>query len=470
MEEPFGRKSQNVHDMGIQPKRNYAAIRINFSVYCDRLKCAVLSRPAPASSFVPDRMRRSLLSQGGAQVFKLLIAIGIGGWTARYLGPDNLGTLSYVTALVGLLGPLGSLGVKDSLRSMLCEIHPLPGLLGSALLIELVGTLVIAVALIPFALSARDTVVVGLIGLAVLGNLLNSSEVFEVELLNRQRGTQLARLGTVQTLAGGLLSVIALLFKAPLLAFGSLPVIQTAISCCMLSVAVQAGNLIGLLKQASWHTSRALIQRGWPMLLAGLSVMLYMKSDQVMLEWLCGSECVGQYSVAVRVAESLYFLPLVLANTFVPRISRGPGQFAKNHDLQQLYRSAWLLGLGMTLASMFLLPPLIPIVFGDDFLPAQAALVWLSPAAFAVSTGCASSAWLNTRGHQKFIALRSAIGAFMNIGLNFWLIPSMGFSGAAMATSISYMASVYLVGIFDKEISTNLAALMLPFSHDNSHS
>ena len=75
-------------------------------------------------------MCHSLLSQGGAQVFKLLVSIGIGGWTVRYLGPQNLGTLSYVTALVELLGPLGNLGVKGSLSAMLCEEQPMPGLLG----------------------------------------------------------------------------------------------------------------------------------------------------------------------------------------------------------------------------------------------------------------------------------------------------------------------------------------------------
>ena len=34
-----------------------------------------------------------------------------------------------------------------------------------------------------------------------------------------------------------------------------------------------------------------------------------------MLEWLRGSAEVGQYSVAVRVAESLCFLPIILSNT-----------------------------------------------------------------------------------------------------------------------------------------------------------
>jgi PST family polysaccharide transporter len=424
-----------------------------------------VSSPTPTSRFTPDRLRHSLLSQGGAQVFKLLVSIGIGGWMARYLGPQNLGTLSYVAALVGLLGPLGSLGVNGSLSAMLCEERPLPGLLGSALLIEIVGTLVIAVVLIPFAWAARDPVVVGLIGLGVVGNLLGSSEVFQVELLNRQQGTQLAQLGTIQTIAGAFLSVTALLAQAPLLVFGSLPVIQAGIGACLLAVAAQAAKPVQLLKQASWETIRALVKRGLPLLLAGLSVALYMKSDQVMLEWLRGPADVGQYSVSVKVAESLYFLPVVLSNTFLPRIGRGSGQFDSDAELRQLYRSAWLLGVGMTLASMFLLPPLVPIVFGDEFLPAQAALVWLGPAAFAVATGCASGAWLNRQGHQKLIAQRSVIGALVNIGLNFLLIPSMGLTGAALATSVSYLASVYLVGILRAEISTNLINLVFPFRH-----
>ena len=131
-----------------------------------------MSTTTSSSLFSPDRLRHSLLSQGGAQGFKLLVSIGISGWTARYLGPEKLGTLSYVAALVGLLGPLGNLGVKGSLSAMLCEERPLPGLLGSALLIELVGTLVIALVLIPFVLAGKDPLLVGLIVLAVIDKLL----------------------------------------------------------------------------------------------------------------------------------------------------------------------------------------------------------------------------------------------------------------------------------------------------------
>ena len=415
--------------------------------------------------FSPDRLRHSLLSQGGAQVFKLLVSIGIGGWTARYLGPQNLGTLSYVTALVGLLGPLGNLGVKGSLSVMLCEEQPMPGLLGSALLIELIGTLVIAVVLIPFAWAAKDPVLVGLIGLAVLGNLFGSSEVFEVELLNRQRGTQLARVGTIQTVAGAGFSILVLMAQMPLLVFGALPLLQAVIRAWLLAVSVQATKLVQLLKQASWTTTRILIRRGWPLLLAGLSVMLYMKSDQVMLEWLCGSAEVGQYSVAVRVAESLYFLPMILSNTFVPRIGQGSGDFETDPGLRQLYRSAWLLGVGIVVLTAFVLPPLTILVFGEQYYDSLIALKFLATCGFAVSTGVASSVWLNRRGGRllKIIPLRTMVAMILNILLNLWLIPPMGIAGAALATTASYYSATFLVMLgFSAETRRNALALLAP--------
>ena len=412
--------------------------------------------------FTPDRLRHSLLSQGGAQVFQLLVSIGIGGWTARYLGPHSLGTLSYVTALVGLLGPLGNLGVKGSLSAMLCEERPLPGLLGSALLIELVGTLVVAVVLIPFALAARDPVLVGLIGLAVVGNLLCSAEVFEVELLNRQRGTQLARLSTIQAMVGALLSALALLAQAPLLAFGGLPVIQAGIRGWLLALAVQAAKPLQLLRQATWETSRDLIKRGWPLMLSGLSVMLYMKSDQVMLEWLRGPTDVGQYSVSVRAAQGLYFLPVVLSRTFIPRIGRGSGVFETDPALRQLYRNAWLLGVAMMLTSMVMLPHLVPLVFGNEFLPAKAAVLWLGPGAFAVSIGCSSGAWLNAMAYTDVIWKRTALGAILNILLNFILIPPLAFVGAAIATSASQLAAANLVQLIDRRTRANHFRALLP--------
>lgn len=367
---------------------------------------------------------------------------------------------------MGLLGPIGNLGVRGSLSALLCEKQPKSGLLGSALLIELIGTAVIALVLIPFAWIARDPVIVGLIGISVLGNLLSSSEVFEVELLNREKGTQLARIGSIQTAAGALLTVIALFVQAPVLVFGFLPTCQCAIKAFLLALAAQSLKPIQLLRQASWPTIRAITNRSWPLLLAGLSVSLYMKSDQVMLEWLRGPEDLGNYSVAVKVIESLYFLPVILSNTFLPRLSSGSGLIKTDRELRRLYKYSWLLGVSIFLLALYILPYLIMIVFGEDYDDSIIALKYLAPCGFAVSTGVASAAWLNLKAGKflKLIPLRTTVAMIVNIALNILLIPRMGIAGAALATSISYYVATFAVTmLYSHETRLNALYLIAPF-------
>lgn len=413
-----------------------------------------------------DRLRYSLSSQVASKVFQLLVTIGIGGWTARYLGPAELGKLSYVAALVGILSPLGSLGVKGSLSALLCEINPLPGLVSTAFCIELIGTLLIGIVLIPFALLSGDPLIGALFGFAILSNLFGSSEVLEAELLNRHRGTVIARTGFIQVFSGALFSVVALLARAPLLAFGGIQFLQSIVKFALLFHAVAIQSFNAWLASASLAAAKPLIRRGWPLMLSGFAIMIYMKSDQVMLEWLRGAQEVGQYSVAVRVAESLYFLPLVIGETFTPRLKHGLEskdlRDVASMTLKQLYRIAWILGLSMTIGTAVLLPPLLLLVFGHQYDDSAHALKFLAPAGFAVATGCASGAWLNVNGYADHLAKRTSIGAVVNIVLNFWLIPSFGIVGAAIATSISYIMSVFLYGLFDSRTKSNTLFLLSP--------
>jgi O-antigen/teichoic acid export membrane protein len=416
-------------------------------------------------AYLPDRLKDSLVSQVAVQVLKLAASIGIGGWVARYLGPAGLGKISYVGALVGVLAPLGNLGVQGSLSALLCQQPQLPGLVSTALLIELLGTLVFTIAILPFALATKDPIIAALIGIAVIGNFFTSAEVFETELLNRQRGTVVARLGLLQTFAGAFLSGSALLLQAPLLVFGWLQVLQNVLRAWLLSSVFRGCHLLADLRQVCIPTALALIKRGLPLIIAGLSVSLYMKSDMVMLQWLKGSSAVGQYSVTVRVAESLYFLPVMLASTYMPRIGNRDLEFAENRELQQLYRLAWLLGIGMMLASILVLPIFIPVVFGPNYHQAQQALLLSGPAAFAVSTGCASGIWLQNMNLEWLSAIRTLLGCILNIGINLFLIPLIDINGASISTSVSYIIATFgVMLVFNPVTRRNAISLLFPFS------
>ena len=185
----------------------------------------------------------------------------------------------------------------------------------------------------------------------------------------------------------------------------------------------------------------------------------------MILEWLRGPADVGQYSVAVRVAESLYFLPVVLANTFLPRIGQGSVNFETDPGLRQLYRTSWLLGVGIVALTAFVLPSLTIFAFGEQYRDSIVALKLLAPCGFAVATGVASSTWLNRRGGQllKIIPIRTSAAMILNILLNLWLIPPMGIAGAALATSASYYLATFVVMLgFSAETRQNALNLLAP--------
>jgi len=265
-------------------------------------------------------------------------------------------------------------------------------------------------------------------------------------------------------LAGAFTSTVALVSQAPLMVFGAVQAAAIAAKALLLQGFANQWDFNQFRQGATWLTAEALLKRGWPLLLAGLSVMLYMKSDQVMIDWIKGPEEVGQYSTAVKAAESIYFIPVVVTSTFLPRIGLGSGSFASDQALRQLYKASWVIGIAMTVATTTLLSPLIPTIFGDEFRPAQGAMTWLGMAAFSVSTGTSSSAWLQKMKLEKLSALRTAIGCLANILLNLIFIPREGFVGAAMATFLSYTIATFLVPLaWSRMTRENICRLAFPF-------
>ena len=411
----------------------------------------------------PDRLRHALLSQITSQVFRLIVALVIGGWLARYLGPRAFGQLSYVLALIGLLGPLGSLGLKGALAALLCEATPLPGLVSTAFFLELLGTGLLSLCLLPWVWTAADPVIPGLIALGVAANLFNSAEVYETDLLNRHRGTVVGRVSFVKVLSGALFTVVALVVKAPLLVFGGVQTLQNALGALVVVRAAGAAGVRRLIADLNGPAATALLRRGGPLMVASLATMVYMKSDQVMLEWLRGSESVGQYSIAIRLAEALYFLPVILVDTVFPRIANVSESAVAEQQLRRLYRWTWLLGMALMMGSVLVLPLLIPLIFGPQYIDASAALVCLGPANLAACTGCASGAWLNANGRQGLYAQRSAIGAVSNVALNLVMIPAYGIVGAAIATSLAQLTSVYLFPLLMRSTRANTRLLLCPW-------
>ncbi len=197
----------------------------------------------------------------------------------------------------------------------------------------------------------------------------------------------------------------------------------------------------------------SLLKDSWALMLSGVAVMLYMRIDQIMLKEMLGASAVGQYSVAVKISEIWYFIPVVISSSLFPAIidAKRKGKEFYHKRLQQLYNFMSIIALSITIPIYIFSNKIIFLLFGENYLIASDVLQIHILSLLFVFWGQASGKWLITENYVKISMYRTIAGAVLNIILNIILIKYYNINGAAFATLFSYMLAGYIFDIFNKK-------------------
>jgi O-antigen/teichoic acid export membrane protein len=212
--------------------------------------------------------------------------------------------------------------------------------------------------------------------------------------------------------------------------------------------------------------ARELLRDSWPLLIAGLAVILYMRLDVVMLQQLAGEREVGIYAAATRISEVWYFLPVVVTSSVSPSIikSHAIDNALYLKRLKRLYfYMAWL-AIGLSLPTALASGWITRILYGVQFKQAGPVLAVHLWASIAVFMGVASSPFMVIEQLQKISLYRTLIGMVCNVALNIVLIPKIGAMGAAIATVVSYFVATFSIVFFKKTRSHSYHLMMAPFT------
>tara|TARA_Y200000002_G_scaffold381443_1_gene395498 strand:+ start:1993 stop:3237 length:1245 start_codon:yes stop_codon:yes gene_type:complete len=409
-------------------------------------------------------LKSSLISQFSTQIIKAFLTVFVGSLTVRYLGPSAIGKFSYSLAIVGILAPFGALGIKSSLSSLLCETNHDSELVSTAFLLRIIGSFLIGIIILPIFLIETDFQLKILLLIIYFSNIFNTTEVFEIKLLDDNKGKIVALITFIQNIFFVISTLLIIYFKASLLAFGAIYSIQFLLRGVLNLYFARFNNFLKILSSFKIDKAIKIIQRGWPLILTGFSVILYTKSDQIMLSLFGESMTdIGKYAVALRIISAMYFIPVVISRTYLPFVGRNSSEFSENFYLKKLYRISWIAGITSTFTTFLLFSRLIPFVFGNEFVDSQKVLQILAPSLFAVTLGCANSAWLNTNNYQKQMLARTSIGLVANLIFNVLLIPKYGIYGAALGTTLGQYFSVFGILFMNKKIRSNMIKLSFPF-------
>ena len=391
----------------------------------------------------------------GHRVLSMVVALFVGVYVARYLGPERFGLLSYAGSFVGLFTALATLGLDGIMvRELVKGPERRDELLGTAFWLKAGGAIMMWIgiaAAIPF--THNDTQTNILIIIIAFGAIFQAFNVIDFNYQAEVKSKFVVYAHLVQLVVSSITKLIFVWISAPLVWFAWVFLFDAVV----LAVGLTAMYLKNTGKiwywKWRWETAKELLRDSWPLILSGMVISIYMKIDQVMIKEMLGAEQVGHYAAAVRLSEAWYFVPMAITSSVFPAIINAKKQSKEVYyqRLQKLYDLMVWLAVAIALPTTFLAPWVIRVLYGDVFLPAAGVLsihIW---AGVFVFLGVASGKWLLTENLQIFSTINTSIGAIVNIVLNYILIKNMGINGAAISTLISYFIAAYLcLSFFDK--------------------
>ena len=247
-----------------------------------------------------------------------------------------------------------------------------------------------------------------------------------------------------------IVKIIAIYIKAPLTVFAGIWSAEIVLGAVGLGIVYQWQGY--LLKAWSWSFKRAqiLLKESWPLIISGIVITIYMRTDQIMLGEMIGDSAVGIYSATVRISEMWYLIPNTLVQSVFPKIVQAKEISPKIYyeRLQQLFYSVATLSYSVAIPVTFFSTQIVTLIYGDNYAaagPVFSIHIW---SGLFVSLGVARSPWLMTEGLTKFSAASTATGAVINVVLNYLLIPKYGAMGAAIATVICQIVASYACHLF----------------------
>lgn len=393
----------------------------------------------------------------------VLIAAGVltSVLTARTLGVVGRGEYFYIVTLAGLATQFGNFGLASSNTYALAKDHSLlPRLAANSFWIALVvGTLAACGILIFEADQTKSHWIEGPVWMLVimvptmLYGLLASNLFIGMSLIRQYNFFQLG--GTAFQLVG-----VAI---AAWMVWG----VDAFLLVSALTGLIAAGALVamlGKLHRPIWRFDLQLFRsnlgysgRAYVATLLGYGVS---RAGVLLLERYAGVDEIGIYSVAIQFADVLMIVPATVALVLFPDLLKEQLEHRFARTMRTTGKIAMLMAILCVLTG-FVATWIVPILFGEAFVPAVQVLWWMLPGVFFLSLANIVSQYLATKGIPLANVWAWLGGLVFLLATSSYLIARWGALGAAAGLSMTYILlaiTIIMLAYRHYEIETKASA------------
>lgn len=386
------------------------------------------------------------------KIFSLMSVLIVGIIVARYLGKEKYGIMNYVISFVAIFQVFADFGLDlIQIREESKKPEQKDNIIGTVFVLKLAFASLAILGVVVTTLLFEENIEIRYYIL-----IYATSVIFNTTWVSRNHFTAIVwNEYVVKTEITR--SVIGMLIKIGLVML-HLPLFWFICALVFDSLLLATGYTLSYIKKIDsirkWHFDQTLaiymLLQSFPLLLSGAAIIIYNRIDQVMIGNMIDKEHLGIYSVAVRFAELLAFVPTIIAQTISPMLVEARQvEEARYETLSRLFMNVTVsVCILLALLTSILSFPIVYITFGQVYIGAASVLAILAFKVVGDALSQTSGQLIIIENRQIYAPIRNIIGCVTCIVLNLIFIKQYGIHGAAYAAIITIFVSGTLADFF----------------------
>ena len=374
-----------------------------------------------------------------SQVLSYVIGFFTLIFSARYLGVEGFGIISFAIAFTGIFGILADLGLKTlAVREISRNLDLANKYLYNFTLMKLLlGAFTIFLSIFALIILNYSPEIIFITTIILLSVIVTSITQNFYSVFQSYHKMSYQAIGTLLNSILILIGVLLVIyFEFNLILFSSVYFLASLLVFIFIFM-IYGRSFFSASRDLSFCIDS--LREAWPFAVTNISINIYLWIDSILLSILVSQEAVGYYNAAYRLILITTFIPVIFGTVFFPLMSKYYLESVKslkitfNHFLKIML----FLGIPLGVGTYFIADNLVNMIYGSDFSNSAIILqilIWSSVLIFIRSP---FERLLESMNKQMIVTKIFIIGVIFNIITNLYLIPKFSYIGSAFATILT---------------------------------
>lgn len=394
----------------------------------------------------------------GEKILRMVVGLFVGIWVARYLGPEQFGLFSYAQSFVGLFTVIATLGLDSIVvRELVKDVSRRDEIIGTAFWLKLLGAFgVLIVLAIAVNFTSNDAYTNTLVFIIASATIFQSFNVIDFYFQSKVISKYIVFANIISLFISSVLKVVLILYEAPLIYFAWVVIFDSVVLASgfiyfYLYVDHSKLKIKNLIFKR--ETAISLLRDSWPLMMAGMSFVIFTNIDNVMIKEILDEYHVGIYQAAYTLVTLWYFIPGLILSSLLPSL-------VKSHSNSKLFTkrilmvSTLLLWVSIIICLVYYVSSekIIALTYGIQYKQSAEIMKLLCIVNILIFYNSLWNYWMMIENNTKRTLFFHLSTAIFNLIFNYFLINIYGVVGAVYALLFSLIISFIIFGLYDRRL------------------